>query len=123
MQGLPLALACILCPAAMAAAPVEERTHRSDPLEDAQQRAEYARRQGELADAELGQAQRALRESEAALANAQKQFDEARARRDQARKQVAAAQQHAGETKKIHDREAADFDRLRRADSQRAAKK
>lgn len=118
-----LGLACVAGLSARAAAPVEERTHRTDPLEDAQQRVEYVRRQAEAAEAQVQQAERALREAEAALAPAQKQADDARARRDQAKGRLAAARAKAAEIRKAHAREAAAFDQLRRADAQRAAKK
>lgn len=118
-----LGLACVLGFPARAAAPVEERTHRTEPLEDAQQRVEYARRQSEAAEAQVQQAERSLREVEAALSAAQKQAETARARRDQAKKQAEVARVKAAEVRKLHVREAAAFDQLRRADAQRAAKK
>lgn len=118
-----LALALLLQPYAHAQAPVEERNHRADPLEDAQQRAEFARRQHEQADAAVKQAERALNEAEIALKPVQKQFDDARSRRDQARRQVAEAHAKSAQAKKGYEGEAAEVERLRRPAPQAAAKK
>ena len=113
-----LVLACATGMPTQAAAPVEERSHRTDPLEDAQQRVEYARRQAEAADAQVQQSERSLREAEVALTALQKEAETARTRRDQARKQAEAARAKAAETRKVHAREAAAFDQLRRAEAQ-----
>ena len=105
-----------------AAAPVEERSHRADPVEDAQQRLEQTRRDMSAAEAQVQQAERNVRATDAALATAQKQADEARARRDAAHKELADARTRRAEAKNAHDRESAAFERLRRGDA-KAAKK
>lgn len=110
-------------PLAHAAAPVEERSHRTDPIEDAQQRLEQTLRDMNAAEAQVQQAERGVRETDAALATAQKQFDEARSRRDAAHRQLAEARARRAAAKKSHDREAAEFERMRRADGAKGAKK
>lgn len=121
--GLLAGLLAAVITAAHGAAPVEERGHRSDPIEDAQQRLEQTRRDMNAADAQVQQAERSAREADAALAAVQKQYDEARARREAAHKQVADARARRVAATKAHERESAEFERLRRADGAKAAKK
>jgi len=115
----PIALSLALCLASAALAqtpkaPAEERRHTStDPLGEAQQRVEFARRAKVQAGDRVVTAENAARESEAEFQVAKKQFDQTAARREAARKALVEARSAAAAANKAYDKESAAFDRLR----------
>jgi len=102
-----------LASVAQAQAPAEERRPGVDPLGEAQQRVEFARRAREQAGARVANAESALREADAAFQAAKKEFDLASARRDAARRTLAEARSTATVAKQSYEKESAAFDRLR----------
>lgn len=103
-----------LASVAQAQAPAEERRHAStDPLGEAQQRVEFARRAKAQAGDRVARAEGAARESDAEFQTVKKQFDQAAARRDAARKAMAEARAGAAAANKAYEKESAAFDRLR----------
>lgn len=120
MQRLNLiVLFLMLCAAHLAVAqtpkaPAEERRHAStDPLGEAQQRVEFARRAKAQAGDRVARAEGAARESDAEFQTVKKQFDQVAARRDAARKAMAEARAGAVAANKAYEKESAAFDRLR----------
>ncbi len=95
-------------------APAEERSHAStDPLGEAQQRVEFARRTSEQAGDRVKQAERVLKEFDAEFQSARKQLDQSALRRDAARRDLADAKSKAAVASKGYEKESAAFDRLR----------
>lgn len=107
-------LSASLASVAQAQAPAEERRHTStDPLGEAQQRVEFARRSKAQAGDRVANAEGVARESDAEFQAAKKQFDQTAARREAARKALAEARSAAAAANKAYDKESAAFDRLR----------
>lgn len=104
---------------AVAQAPTEERRHSGEPLSDAQQRVEYARNAGALADDRVRVANEALKAADADMQAARRQLEQARVRQDTARKELAEAHSKADTVKKDYQRESAELERIRRGQKAR----
>lgn len=109
----------LICSQAMAQAPTEERRPAGDPLSDAQQRVEYARNTGAVADDRVRVANEALKAADAEMQAARRQLEQARVRQDTARKELAEAHSKAGAVKKDYQRESAELERIRRGQKPR----
>ena len=119
MPPLVLLITLMLPALALAQAPVEDSGVRGDSFVEAQQRVEFARRAAEQADQRMAAAEGAVKTADTALASARKQFDEAKAGADKARRELEQARAKAGESHKMYEREATEFERLRRGGSAR----
>jgi hypothetical protein len=115
LNGSAIALSLVLMHAvALGQSPVEERRAPANSLFDAQQRVEFSRKAAEQADSGLRDAERDLRLANAGIESAQQQVQRARARAEQSRKNLAQARARAVEARSLHERESAQYDRLRR---------
>jgi len=116
---LSLFLLMTLPATVLAQAPIEDRGVRRDPYVEAQQRAEFARRAAEEADQRVAQAEASAKAAEAALASARSQLDAAKAGLERSRKDLAQARAKARELHRTYEREATEFERVRRGGSAR----
>lgn len=98
---------------AQAKAPVEDRSPRQDPFQEAQNRVEFARQAMTQAEQRLEQAERFALQDELAFKSVQKQADEARAVSERSQKDLAQARSRAVETRRTYEKESADFARAR----------
>jgi len=120
VRAMPALLTLMTLPViVLAQAPIEDRGVRRDPYVEAQQRAEFARRAAEEADQHVAQAVVSAKAAEAALASARSQLDAAKAGLERARKDLAQARAKAGELHRTYEREATEFERVRRGGSAR----
>ena len=101
--------------AAWAQAPSEERRPASNPLSDAQQRAEFARQSGAQAGNRVRQSELTLQQIEQEMQAAQKELEAIRARQAKTRKELEAARAEQAAALKSLEREAAELERLRRS--------
>ena len=114
MRALSFLVLALLCRAAVAQAPVEERRSQNDTLAGAQQRVEFSRRAAEQADQRAGQAEQEARDAQAALESAQKRHEEAKARAETATRELTQARANASTSRHAYEQESAQFDRVRR---------
>ncbi len=98
---------------AQAKAPVEDRSPRQDPFQEAQNRVEFARQAMTEAEQRLEQAERFALQDELAFKAVQKQADEARAVSERSQKELAQARSRTVETRRTYEKESADFARAR----------
>jgi len=99
---------------ALGQAPVEERRAPVNLFSDAQQRVEFSRKAAEQADSGLRDAERDLRRAEAEVESAQEQLRRSKVQAEQSRKNLAQARARAAEARSLHERESAQYDRMRR---------
>jgi chromosome segregation ATPase len=98
---------------AWAQAPAEERRAFGNPLTDAQQRVEFARRASASADSRAGQAERELQQIEQEARAVQKQLDAIRARQDRVKQELAEARSASAAARKQFEHESAELERMR----------
>lgn len=112
-RTLIIAVLTLAAGQAHAQAPVEDRKFSGEPIANAQQRVEFARRGMSEAEDRARQADIEHKQALEQLALARKQYDEAKRRSDAARKSLDQAKARYAEARTLYEKESSDFDRLR----------